>query len=137
MDAGEADLRKAVRRRARSQCEYCQLPEAYAFIRPFHLEHIVARKHRGPSSLANTALACDRCNYRKGSDLTGIDPVTRKLVRLYNPRRMKWSRHFRWQGVLLVGRTAVGRATVAVLQMNHEERLEVREALMEEGIFPP
>jgi 5-methylcytosine-specific restriction endonuclease McrA len=136
MAARDDDLRKAVRRRARFRCEYCQLPEAYSFIRPFHLEHIVARKHRGPTALHNTALACDRCNYRKGSDLTGIDPATKRLTRLYNPRRMKWSRHFRWNGPMLVGRTPVGRVTIAVLQMNHEERLEVRKALIEEGVFP-
>jgi hypothetical protein len=117
------------------RCEYCLLPEAFALIRPFHVEHIVARKHRGPTSFFNTALACDRCNLHKGSDLVGVDPVTRKLARLFNPRRMKWSRHFRWNGPLLAGRTPVGRATIAVLQMNHEERVEVRQALIDEGVF--
>jgi hypothetical protein len=133
----DAALRQAVRERARFRCEYCQLPEAFAFIAPFHVEHIVARKHHGPTTLVNTALACDRCNYRKGSDLTGIDPSTRRLTRLFNPRRMNWSRHFRWSGPLLQGRTPVGRATIVVLQMNHEERLELRKALIDEGVFPP
>jgi hypothetical protein len=130
-------LRDAVRRRARFRCEYCLLPEVFAIIKPFHVEHIVARKHRGPTTLFNTALACDRCNYRKGSDLTGIDPVTKKLVRLFNPRRMKWPRHFRWYGPFLAGRTPVGRATIGVLQMNHQERVQVRQALIAEGAFPP
>jgi hypothetical protein len=130
-------LRNAVRRRARLCCEYCLLPEAFALIRPFHVEHIVARKHRGPTTLFNTALACDRCNFHKGSDLVGVDPITGKLARLFHPRRMKWSRHFRWDGPFLVGRTRVGRATIAVLQMNHEERIEVRQTLIDEGLFPP
>jgi hypothetical protein len=50
---------------------------------------------------------------------------------------MKWTRHFRWDGPFLVGRTRVGRATIAVLQMNHEERIEVRQTLIDEGLFPP
>ena len=66
-----------------------------------------------------------------------IDPVTKKLVRLFNPRRMKWARHFRWYGPFLVGRTPVGRATIGVLQMNHQERVQVRQALIAEGVFPP
>jgi hypothetical protein len=50
---------------------------------------------------------------------------------------MKWERHFRWDGPYLVGRTPTGRATIAVLQMNAEERIDVRQALIEEGVFPP
>jgi hypothetical protein len=37
----------------------------------------------------------------------------------------------------LIGRTAVGRVTVAVLQINDPSRIELREALREEGEFPP
>ncbi len=54
MDAG---LRQAVRRRADLCCEYCRLPEAYAFITPFQVEHIIARRHHGPTVLSNLALA--------------------------------------------------------------------------------
>jgi hypothetical protein len=36
-----------------------------------------------------------------------------------------------------VGRTPVGRATVAVLQMNHEDRIDLRQHLIDEGLFPP
>ena len=42
---------------------------------------------------------------------------------LFNPRRQKWDRHFRWDGPLLVGRTAIGRTTIRVLQINCEEAL--------------
>ena len=34
-------------------------------------------------------------------------------------------------------RTAVGRVTVELLQINDPFRVEVREELMEEGLFPP
>jgi len=60
----------------------------------FHIEHVIAKKHGGPSSLSNLALSCDHCNLHKGSDLTGIDPVTRKLTRLFNPRKDNWKTHF-------------------------------------------
>jgi hypothetical protein len=132
----DSALRNAVRRRARCLCEYCLLPEAQVPV-AFQVEHIVARQHRGPTTLGNLALACDRCNLHKGPNLSGIDPRTRKVVRLFHPRRMKWARHFRWDGPYLIGRTAVGRATVAVLDMNHEERIELRQSLIDEGLFPP
>lgn len=130
-------LRNAVRRRARLRCEYCLLPESLAPVVPFQVEHIIARQHGGPTVSGNLALACHRCNLHKGPNLTGIDPRTRRVVRLFHPRRMKWARHFRWDGPYLVGRTPVGRATVAVLQMNHEERIGLRQALIDEGLFPP
>jgi len=79
-------LRQAVRRRADNCCEYCRLPEAFSFIQPFQIEHIIARKHRGPTTLPNLALACDRCNLHKGTDLTAIDPLTRRVVPLFHPR---------------------------------------------------
>src|SRR5579884_106586 len=104
----DAALRTAVRRRARLRCEYWLLPENLASVVPFQVEHIVARQHGGPTVLANLALACHRCNLHKGPNLTGIDPRTRRLIRLFHPRRMKWVRHFRWDGPYLVGRTPVG-----------------------------
>jgi hypothetical protein len=83
------------------------------------------------------ALACHEDNLHKGPNLTGIDPLTKKLTRLFNPRKHKWSRHFRWDGPLLVGRTAIGRTTVHVLAMNLPHRLTLREALIAVGGFPP
>ncbi len=46
-----------------------------------------------------------------------------------------WARHFRWRGALLIGRTAIGRVTVAVLNLNDPLRVDLREGLMEEGVF--
>ena len=50
---------------------------------------------------------------------------------------MKWSRHFRWDGPILVGRTAVGRTTIEVLKINDEAYVQTRAALITEGVFPP
>jgi hypothetical protein len=132
----DAALRSAVRRRARWRCEYCQLPEAHAPATPFQIEHIVARQHRGLTVLANLALACHGGKY-KGTNLTGFDPKTNRLTPLFHPRRHKWQRHFRWNGPALVGRTAIGRTTIAVLGINVPDRVDLREELIEEGVFPP
>jgi hypothetical protein len=58
------------------------------------------------------------------------------LTRLYHPRRHKWARHFGWSGALLVGRTAIGRTTIAVLSMNGPYLLQLRQELLDEGLFP-
>ena len=63
--------------------------------------------------------------------------LTRKFTPLFNPRRHKWDRHFHWEGPYLIGRTAVGRVTIDVLDINDPLRVELRHELMEEGIFPP
>jgi hypothetical protein len=76
-------------------------------------------------------------NSHKGPNIAGLDPRTKKLTRLFNPRRHTWERHFRWNGPYLVGRTVVGRTTIAVLAMNDPAVIEVRRALIEEGRFPP
>jgi hypothetical protein len=56
---------------------------------------------------------------------------------LFNPRRHKWARHFRWDGPVLVGLTPIGRATVVVLEINLDYRVAFRQRLIEEGVFPP
>jgi hypothetical protein len=54
-------------------------------------------------------------------------------VRLFHPRRQSWKRHFEWYGPVLVGRTQTGRATIAVLDINEPERLDLRRTLIERG----
>lgn len=133
----DESTRELVRRRAGQRCEYCRLHEEDDPLFAFHIEHIIARQHGGTDYPSNLALACHQDNLRKGSNLTGIDPVTKKLTRLFNPRRHKWSRHFCWDGPILVGRTAIGRTTVAVLGMNLPHRITLREALIAAGRVLP
>jgi hypothetical protein len=110
------------------------MPEIYD--RPgFEIEHIIARQHGGTTSAGNLAWACFTCNKRKGPNLAGIDQVTGTLVSLFHPRRHKWSRHFRRRGAWLVGRTPIGRATIAVLGINLPLRVRLRQALIDEGVF--
>jgi hypothetical protein len=101
---------------------------------PFHADHIVAR-NRGRTTSTNLAYACFYCNARKGTNLAGIDRRTRAIVRLFNPRTDRWEQHFRWFGARLVGLTAVGRATVDVLTINHPDNVAARAHLMAEGLF--
>jgi hypothetical protein len=60
----------------------------------------------------------------------------RKLVPLFNPRRHTWKVHFRYDGPMLVGQTAIDRATIELLAMNDPVRLALRESLIVEGKFP-
>jgi hypothetical protein len=128
-------LEELVWRRARFQCEYCHMPQGHEEF-GHQIDHVIARKHGGPTAAGNLALACFPCNNHKGSDLAGVDPITRKLTKLFNPRRHKWERHFRWQGPYLVGKTAIGRTTIRVLEINDQARVDLRQVLLEGGDFP-
>ncbi len=63
-----------------------------------------------------------------------MDRLTGKVVRLFHPREDDWREHFEWVGAEVVGRTAVGRVTVAVLAINHPDAIAVRESLLREGV---
>lgn len=124
-----------MRERARGMCEYCHALQAF-YPERFQIDHIVARQHGGRTSSENLALSCAECNRRKGPNLSGIDSVTSSRSDLFDPRRDHWNEHFYWRGALLVGLTAKGRVTLAVLDMNRLPRVLVREALIVEGVFP-
>ena len=104
---------------------------------PFQIEHIVAKQHGGSDAPDNLALARVPCNLHKGTNLSGIDPQTGKIARLFDPRRQNWMRRFRWKGALLEGKTLSGRATVRVLQINLAIRVALRQSLLDIGLFPP
>jgi 5-methylcytosine-specific restriction endonuclease McrA len=127
--------RKSVAARADGLCEYCQLPETESVL-PHTIDHIRARKHRGPTTIQNTCWACAQCNGAKGSDATSYDPETDELVRLFNPRADEWKDHFLWHGPTLRGKTPVGRATIALLRINDVARIEQRRLLMAAGAYP-
>jgi hypothetical protein len=131
----------AVRHRAKQRCEYCLLPQG-AFQRLFQLEHITARQHGGLFELDNLALACRPCNQKKGPNLAGIDPMTKNLTPLYNPRTHSWIEHF---AVVLrhaptfrleiQGVTAVGRTTAYVLGFNEGVMPSFRYLLNEDSEY--
>ena len=132
----DAALVQQVWQRAGHCCEYCRVPQD-CDDNPFEIDHVIAKKHGGPTVAGNLALSCFHDNSHKGSNIAGRDPKIRRLVHLFNPWRHKWARHFRWQGARLVGHTPVGRATLAVLNLNDPLRIELCEGLTAEGLFPP
>ena len=126
-------LREQVRDRAGGRCEYCHLPDFAAPASDFHVEHIIARQHRGSDEADNRCWCCHHCNLHKGPNLSGIDPETGSVVRLFNPRQDVWEIHFEFRGALIVGRTPEGRATADVCNMNAPRRVRLRKQLLAEG----
>ncbi len=132
----ERTLEELVWQRAGGCCEYCRMPQEFDDT-TFEIDHIIAVCHGGPTRADNLCLACFSCNHFKGPNLSGIDPLSRKIVPLFHPRRHKWARHFRWDGPVLLGRTSTGRTTVATLKINLPLRTAHRQALIDEDSFPP
>jgi hypothetical protein len=94
--------------RAGNRCEYCGLSQLGQEA-TFHVDHVIPVAARGPTVLANLALACVSCSLRKNAKLTAIDPDTNAEVPIFNPRTERWSAHFRWDGYRVVGLTPIGR----------------------------
>jgi len=94
---------------------------------------VIARQHGGSDDLDNLALSCARCNLHKGPNISGLDPLSRSLTPLFDPRRDVWLDHFEFQGSWIVGLTPVGRTTIVVLALNSQRRLESRTDLIAQG----
>ena len=118
--------RARVAKRAGHRCEYCLLHQEDSPLAALHVEHIIPKIHGGTDDLNNLALACIDCNLHKGPNLTGIDPQTQRVTELFHPRRHRWEDHFGRDGLYLVGKTAIGRTTIRVLNMNSEDQLTLR-----------
>lgn len=130
----QRQLVELVRRRAAFRCEYCHFPERFSGLN-FQMDHIIAEKHGGPTEDENLALSCIYCNSYKGANLSGVDPVTGEIARLFHPRRDRWGEHFGWEAAAVVGRTPVGRATIAVLRINDPVAVALRRLFMRAGAF--
>ncbi len=124
-----------VRERSAGRCEYCLLPDRIELTGPFHVEHVLARQHRGTDELSNLAWACSRCNRHKGTNLSAVDPDSKTVVPLFNPRQEKWVDHFEIVGALIRGKSPAGRATAQLLQMNAERLVELRSELISGGLW--
>jgi hypothetical protein len=131
----DAATRLLVRQRAQGRCEYCRLPQAAQQFIAFHIEHIIAKVHGMSDDHMKLCTECERCNFFKGTNLSGIDPATGNVEWLFDPRQQSWHQHFELQGTLIVGLTATGRTTVAVLGMNEGRRVQLRAELSAQGEF--
>jgi hypothetical protein len=128
-------LRSFVRMRAGHRCESCRLHEEDDGFLAFHVDHLIARQHGGVDDPDALCLACAECNWAKGPNLGGL--LGGKLYSLFNPRKQRWRRHFRWEHTILVGKTKTGIVTIQVLNINEPARVMLRENLLFEGRFPP
>ena len=129
------DIQDEVRRRADFLCEYCHTSERWQYVR-FTFDHI---DPDGDSSTENLALACFHCNRRKSNKTDGVDPKTETIVSFFNPRVHTWSDHFEWSedGLLILGKNSIGRATVNALELNRIRILLIREADKGVNRHPP
>jgi len=133
-----AALRRKIVEQAQGRCAYCQTAEAYSGA-PLEIDHIVPRSAGGSSDKSNLCLACRLCNSFKGTRTHAIDPETDRRVALFNPRTQDWSEHFAWDqdGILIIGLTPCGHATVNTLQMNNSYIVPARRRWVNVGWHPP
>src|SRR5262245_2414289 len=133
------EVARRVREAARHRCGYCLSPQQLVMAR-LQIEHIIPRARGGTSDEANLWLSCPLYNNYKGDLTEAPDPKTGKAVPLFNPRLQKWSDHFAWtrDGLRVVGKTPIGRATVAALHLDDDpDAVEVRSHWVLAGWHPP
>lgn len=128
-------LRNQVKQRAGDKCEYCLIADNRS-AKHHQVDHVYAEKHGTPTTLPNLCLSCYYCNHYKGSDLCSIDPLTGAIVNLFHPRNDRWEDHFSITNAVINGKTAVGRVTVELLQMNALDRVAERQILTRLGEYP-
>jgi 5-methylcytosine-specific restriction endonuclease McrA len=128
-------LRGMVQARAGFRCEYCLIHEEDSHF-AHQPDHVIARKHRGPTVDENLAWACYLCNLLKGSDIASVDLETGQIVRLFNPRVDNWADHFRLADGQIVALTPIGRVTEHLLQFNQPLSVHERQLLIAAGRYP-
>ena len=131
-------LRQALRAEVpEPRCAYCQSPEKLLGM-PLEVDHILPEAAGGTTELANLCLCCRPCNGYKWERTSARDPQTGRRVRVFHPRQQRWAAHFVWSvdGASLLGRTATGRATIALLRMNNDLIMDLRRLWMTLGLHP-
>ena len=122
-----------VRERANHRCEYCLKPD-FTTSFSYQVDHIISKKHDGSDNIDNLAWSCFECNNSKGANVATYDSITNMLVPLYNPRTQIWNEHFRIDNTgFIIGKTAIGHATIRILNMNKQTEVETRQGLIELG----
>jgi HNH endonuclease len=131
-------LKQQVNDRARGCCEYCRSQRQFS-PSGFEIEHTTPLSRGGSDTWENLALACGDCNSHKYNKVEAIDPASGQVVPLFNPRQMAWDDHFLWSDDTLemLPLTAIGRATIAVLQTNRASVVNLRRVLRLQGLHPP
>lgn len=133
-----AALQAAILADAGHRCGYCHSDERLTGM-ALSIEHLHPRAAGGLTVRENLWRSCRACNEQKGAQVQGIDPETGETVPLYNPRRQPWNAHFCWSrdGTHMLGRTAIGRATVVALRLNRPLVVAARRRWALVGWHPP
>jgi HNH endonuclease len=130
-------LKQAVNKLSSGCCEYCRSQRRFAD--SFEIEHIIPVSRGGADTLDNLALACRQCNSLKSNKISAIDPASGQIAPLFHPRQMEWTDHFLWSddALEMLGITAIGRATINLLQTNRASMVNLRQVLHQQGFHPP
>jgi hypothetical protein len=133
-----AALRRRIAAQAGRRCGYCLTAEGIAGT-PMEIEHLVPEALGGGTEEDNLWLACPLCNRHKASRISAEDPASGQVVPLFNPRAQEWGEHFSWasSGTRIIGLTAIGRATVAALDLNRQVLVTARMRWVAAGWHPP
>jgi hypothetical protein len=93
------------------------------------IDHIIPPVKGGTEEEINLCLACRECNLYKAQNILAIDPLTGEQVALFHPWEQPWNDHFCWEESLtrIAGITPIGRATIALLNMNSVNKVTVRQ----------
>ena len=129
-------LRHVLEERAGRRCEYCKVHAAIQ-LATFHLDHVRPVSRTGPDDVDNRAFSCPTCNLAKSNRTTLLDPETGASVPLFNPRQDRWTDHFGFEGLYIVGLTPIGRALVAAFDLNSTQRVFIRSIEQGAGLYPP
>ena len=124
--------------RSSGYCEYCKCPADFS-TELFSIEHILPRSKQGLDTTDNLAYACSGCNIFKSNKTVFLDTISQELHPLFHPRTMIWHDHFIWDDTLtlMIGKTAIGRATIEALKLNRRPIKNLRRALIAIHEHPP
>ena len=123
---------------SKNRCGYCLTPQSLTSHK-LEIEHIYPISKGGTSEKVNLCLACRHYNLHKSAKVLGLDSVSAKRIRLFNPNLQDWSEHFVWDKhkTSIVGKTPCGRATIYALKMNDNLQTNARKVWKLTGLFPP
>ena len=132
------ELRRQIRDHFANCCAYCKTAESLT-VAIFEVDHIEPQSAGGATVFGNLCLCCPTCNRYKASRQLVEDAMTEQLVSLFHPHQQEWQEHFSWSSdaTEIVGRSPIGRATIAALRMNRSQLVRVRRMWVAMGEHPP